>query len=439
MEDFGERVKRNLRLLGYVEGGKRQDGTGTTGIDRPPVVVRHYRPMMRTLPRHVLVELCKMFVVLLLAIIPLMIIQGLVRNGMQFSLPPKQILLLIPYVLPDALRFAVPVTLLLAATSVYSRMAGTNEVVAVKSMGISPTAILWPAIVLAFLLSLVTTWLNDVAVSWGRNGAERVIVEAVEDIAYGMLRTQGGYSSRGFDVTVKRVEGHVLKGTTLSIKRSGAQPITITADTAELISDYEKGTLKIIPRYGTIHAGKTKVSFFEDAGELELPFHEASRAESRSNHPSNIALNRIRAEIVEQDERIDAFRQGLATRAAYEMLNGDFGLLTGPEWDTRYRELKEMQDRLHRLRTEPYRRWSTGFSCLFFVWVGAPLAIRLRNRDFLTSFFLCFAPILGVYYPALMWTIDGAKNGSFPPYAVWVGNLLLLAWGGWLLRRVIRY
>ena len=395
--------------------------------------------MMRTLSRHVLIELCKMFLVLLLAIIPLMIIQGLVRNAMQFALPPKQILLLVPYVLPDALRFAVPVTLLLAATSVYSRMAGTNEVVAVKSMGISPTAILWPAIVLAFLLSLATTWLNDVAVSWGRNGASRVIVEAVEDIVYGMLKAQGGYSSKGFDVTVKKVEGHVLKGATVSIKRRGAPQITITADTAELRSDYEKGTLKIIPRYGTIQAGETNVSFFDDAGELELPFYEASRAEGRSNHPSNIALSRIRTETVDQEERIESFRQELATRAAYEMLNGDFGLLTGPEWDTRYRDLKVMQARLHRLRTEPYRRWSTGFSCLFFVWVGAPLAIRLRNQDFLTSFFLCFAPILGVYYPALMWTIDGAKNGTFPPYAVWAGNLLLFAWGAWLLRRVIRY
>jgi lipopolysaccharide export system permease protein len=395
--------------------------------------------MMRTLPRHILLELSKMFVVLLLAIIPLMIIQGLVRNGMEFSLPPKQILLLIPYVLPDALRFAVPVTMLLAATSVYSRMAGTNEVVAVKSMGIPPTAIVWPAIVLAFLLSLVTTWLNDVAVSWGRNGAERVIVEGVEDIAYGMLRTQGGYSSSKFDVMVKRVEGHVLIGTTLSMKRRDAQPITITADTAELISDYEKGALKIILRNATVRAGKSTLSFFDEAFELELPFHEASRAEGRSNHPSNIALNRIPGKIVEQEEKIDSFRQELATRAAYEMLNGDFDLLTNSEWDTRYRQLKDMQDRLHRLRTEPYRRWSTGFSCLFFVWVGAPLAIRLRNRDFLTSFFLCFAPILGVYYPALMWTVDGAKNGSFPPYAVWVGNLLLLAWGGWLLRRVIRY
>jgi lipopolysaccharide export system permease protein len=394
--------------------------------------------MMRTLPRHVLVELSKMFAVLLLAISPLMIIQGLVRNGMQFNLPPKQILLLVPYVLPDALRFAVPVTLLLAATSVYSRMAGTNEVLAVKSMGISPTAILWPVIVLAFLLGLITTWLNDVAVSWGRNGAERVIVEAVEPIAYGLLRTQGGYSSPEFDVNVKRVEGHTLIRPTLSIKKRGSSSVNIEAETAELISDHQNGTLKIISRNGTCYIGEVTITF-TDSYEIEISLREASRAESRADHPSNIGLKRIPAEIVEQEEKIDSFRQELATRAAYEMLNGDFDLLTSREWDTRYRQLEELQARLHRLRTEPHRRWSTGFSCLFFVWVGAPLAIRLRNRDFLTSFFLCFAPILGVYYPALMWTIEGAKNGTFPPHAVWVGNILLLAWGAWLLRRVIRY
>ena len=395
--------------------------------------------MMRTLPRHVLFELCKMFVILLLAIIPLMIIQGLVRSGMQYSLPPKQILLLIPYVLPDALRFAVPITLLLAATSVYSRMAGTNEVLAVKSLGISPTAILWPIIALAFLLSLVTTKLNDVAVSWGRNGAERVVVEAVEEIAYAMLRTQGGYSSPGFDVTVREVEGHVLKGTTLSIKQSDGRQRTISAEAVELFSDHENRVLKIIAHNGTVHVADASISFFDKPVELKLPFYKASRAESRSDNPSNIELKRIPAETADQEKIIESYRQELATRAAYEMLNGDFGLLASPEWDTRYRELENMQSRLHRLRTEPYRRWSTGFSCLFFVWVGAPLAIRLRNRDFLTSFFLCFAPILAVYYPALMLTIDGAKNGTFPPYAVWVGNMLLMAWGTWLIRRVIRY
>jgi len=87
---------------------------------------------------------------------------------------------------------------------------------------------------------------------------------------------------------------------------------------------------------------------------------------------------------------------------------------------------------------EPWRRWANGFSCLCFVLVGAPMAIRMRNADFLTSFFLCFLPILIVYYPVFMLGVDQAKRGSVPPVVVWTGNVLITLWGWWLLRRVVR-
>jgi lipopolysaccharide export system permease protein len=66
------------------------------------------------------------------------------------------------------------------------------------------------------------------------------------------------------------------------------------------------------------------------------------------------------------------------------------------------------------------------------------MAIRMRNADFLTSFFLCFLPILVVYYPLFMLGVDGAKDGRLPPVAVWMGNLLIAAWGWWLLRRAVQ-
>jgi lipopolysaccharide export system permease protein len=73
------------------------------------------------------------------------------------------------------------------------------------------------------------------------------------------------------------------------------------------------------------------------------------------------------------------------------------------------------------------------------VWAGAPLAIRMRNSDYLTSFFLCFLPILIIYYPLMMYSVDGAKNGNLPSWSVWIGNVLLTLWGTHTLRRVMRY
>jgi len=91
------------------------------------------------------------------------------------------------------------------------------------------------------------------------------------------------------------------------------------------------------------------------------------------------------------------------------------------------------------MQTEPPRRWANGFSCLCFALVGATMAIRMRNSDVLTSFFLCFGPILLVYYPLLITGTDRAKAGAINPYCVWLANVALVAWGLWLLRRVIRY
>ena len=395
---------------------------------------------MRILSRYVLVEMAKVFLVSAITVTTLMIVVGVVREAAMQNLPLAQVARLIHYILPDALRIAVPVTLLLAATVVYGRMSGGNEVVASKALGISPMVLLWPTLVAAFLLSLATVWLNDLAVSWGRDGVKRVVVEAVEEIVYSMLKAQRRYSSPHFAINVKGVAGRKLIRPTLTLQRRGDSPaITVTAEDAELQSDREQGILRIILRNGTLDVeGKVTVRF-PDVYQQEIRLRDASRAKNLSDHPSSLALRVIFQKIRQYRTDIHQQEQELAARAAYQMLCGDFDDLTDDEWQNRAGALRAQQNHLCRLRTEPHRRWSAGFSCLCFVWVGAPMAIRLRKSDFLTSFFLCFAPILIVYYPLLVYGVDGAKNGAIPPYSVWIGNVLLALWGAYLLRKVIRY
>jgi lipopolysaccharide export system permease protein len=95
--------------------------------------------------------------------------------------------------------------------------------------------------------------------------------------------------------------------------------------------------------------------------------------------------------------------------------------------------------RLNRLYTETWRRFATGFSCLFFVLVGVPLAIQVKTADFWTTFALCFIPILLIYYPLLAFGVAQAKSGDLPPYVVWAGNGFMLVWGLFLMRRVMRH
>lgn len=389
---------------------------------------------MRTVTRYVIAEVCKVFAVALGLLTLMMIVVGVVREAAMQNLPVGHIVRLLPYILPDALRVAVPVTLLLAVSGVYSRMSSANEVIALKSAGLSPWCIVWPTLVVAFLLSLATVWLNDVACSWGREGTQRVVVAAAEDIVYGMLRAHRRYTVPGLSINVQRVEGRRLIRPTLSIRSTADRPaMTIIAEEAELSADLEQDVFRVVLRNGTFDVeGQLSVEF-PDVQEQTIPLESATRARDLASHPSSIPMMRIPEEIAIQKQRLRELEAQRATAHGSSEAIDEY---------QRHRWRKQIQqgwERLCRLRTERHRRWSAGFSCLFFAWIGAPMAVWLRNRDFLSSFFLCFLPILIVYYPLLAYGIDGAKYGTIPPWSVWAGNFLLAGWGLALMRKVVRY
>jgi lipopolysaccharide export system permease protein len=394
---------------------------------------------MPILVRYVLVEFLKVFGVTLVAATGLVMLVGVTIEARLQGLGLVQMLRLVPYIVPEAMRFAVPGATLFAACSVYGRMAATNEVVAVKSLGISPIVLLRPVWILACLLSFAELWLNDLAVSWGRIGIRRVVVESVEEIAYGMLSMQKTYSTARFSITVQRVDEGTLIAPTLTLQPSGEKnPITMTAEYGQLRSDPEENTLTIRLHNGSIESGGVKI-VFPDTIERVIPLPDATNAKTPSGGPSQLPLGAISEETARQTRRIVRLEEQLAAKAAYQMLTGDFAAVVDTQWQDEQNRLRDERQKLFRLKSEPHRRWSAGFSCLCFALVGAPLAIRLRHADFLTSFFLCFLPILVVYYPLLAYGIDRAKNGALPPIVAWLGNAILVLCGLWLMRKVMRY
>jgi lipopolysaccharide export system permease protein len=395
---------------------------------------------MNKLTRYVVGELLKVFLVTLTGMTCLMLIVGLAQEAIRQGLGPEPVLRLIPYAIPNALRFAVPGTILFAACSVYGRLAASHEITALKSLGISPLTIIKPAWMLAFLISLLAVWLNDVAVTWGTQGMRRVIRHSVEQIAYGMLRTQRSYSCSRFSINVKRVDGRTLVLPTICIQsKDGSPPTVLVAQEAELRTDPEQNVLSLWLNNGRVTVGERVTMVFPDSIEPQIPLSEASRSGEAGGSPSQCPLWRIDAEIEDQETQIRNLRQEMATEAAYQMLTGDFASLAHPSWADKTQRVHAAIGRIHRLETEPWRRWANGFSCLFFVMIGTPLAIRMKNADLWSSFAVCFLPILIIYYPLLALGVDRAKAGEFPPYSVWLGNVILAVAGLWLTKRVLRY
>jgi lipopolysaccharide export system permease protein len=179
----------------------------------------------------------------------------------------------------------------------------------------------------------------------------------------------------------------------------------------------------------------------KDSGEMrrEVPLAFASLKEQRTGSPQQLPLSQIASEVEKQRAEILRLQQALAAEAGFDLLSGNLDALSSSAWESKRLALVDAQSRLNRLRTEPWRRWASGFSCLAFVMLGAPLAIRFRNSDYISTFGMCFVPILIGYYPLLMYGIDQAKSGNLPPYSVWLANLVCGGIGLLFIRRVIRY
>ncbi len=394
---------------------------------------------MAILPRYVLVEVIKVFAVSVTGL-TLMVVLGFVgREATAQGLPLMPTLGLIPYFLPETLRVTVPMTLLLACTSVFARISGANEVVAIKALGISPMVLLWPVFIFAFGMSLVTVWLNDLADSWGRVNIQRVVIEAVEEITYSMLQKDRGYSTSTFSINVKDIDGRKLERVTLVIMGHDNSPkMTVYAEDAVLRSDRAEGVLKVFAHNCMIDVGGRYSLADPGVQVFDIPLSDASCAHS-SGIWTNLPLRSLPDAIATVQAHIEQHEDMMAAQAAYQLACGDFDELTSGQWKKHEDDQAELLAQYYKLLSIPQRRWAGGFACLCFALVGAPMAICLRNRDFLTSFFLCFLPILIVYYPAMIYGADQAKNGNLPVIFVWAGNAMLLLWGMWLLRRVLRY
>ncbi len=395
---------------------------------------------MRILTRYIVFDLLKVFLLTLVSMTVFVFLVLVGKEAVENGLGLVPILRMVPYLLPQAMQFAVPGTMLLATTNVYGRIASSNEVVAVKSLGISPMVMIWPTLILATVVSFAAVVINDVAVSWGHGGVDRVILGSAEEIAYGRLRTKRTFSNDNVSITVRRVEGkRLIQPTVLIFDSDRDAPLTITADEAEIHADFQKQA--IIIRFVNADVAAGESLSITHPGVLEWPVSLAAfsgRGEG-SRSPSNYSLREIGPSKTRQREEIDRLQQEMTADAAFALMSGRSFDLSQAVWHERERRLYGAQETLHRLYTEPHRRWANGFSCLCFVMLGAPMAIRRRQGEFWGSFFACFLPILLIYYPMLVGTVDYAKDGVFPPQMVWLGNFVLAGWGVWLMQRVIKY
>lgn len=362
--------------------------------------------------------------------------QQLVAEGINYLTIAR----LLPFIFLIALQYSVPATLLFAVCCVYGRISADNEIIALKSAGVSPMRVFRPAWILGLLISAPSVWLNDQAVSWARPGMEQVVLRSIEEILYPALRSQRSYTSeKGFSIYVEDVQDKwLIKPKIWMFSSDSGQLTTIYSKKAKISVNMETDHLviELVDSYVDVNHDKQLTANGSEI--IELPLTQASKSGGSASSPSNYSMSEIPTELRAQYELNQRRREQLATHFSFALGTGRYRSLHDELAAKLKEEILVTESRMARLETEPNRRWSLGFSCLAFVWMGVPMAILIKSADYWWSFGLCFIPILLVYYPLFGLALELSKKGTWPASSLWLGNIVLAIIGTWLMRKIVR-
>ncbi len=394
---------------------------------------------MNLMQRYILSELLRVFTLLVIILTVMLVFVGVLKEAADRGLGFAQIVQIMPFIVPSMLPFTIPATLLLTVTVVYGRLAGDLEVTAAKAAGINPVSLLTPAFALGSVLAVCSFGLTNYAIPWGIDNTERIVTQAMEEIFLDMLSAQHLVSDpeNGYSITVEGVtEKGILKNPTFRYRNENHDQITMNAEWARIrFNMKEKKILLHLKRARGSIPGQDAAAWLDDRV-LPLPLDVASGERSARN----LTIDSMKTKMAESKSNIVSNSLQRDQEAAMLLLTGNFQQLAG----NRIREYANFEASQNldnrKMHTEIHNRYAMAASCLFFAFLGGPFAVLQARRQFITSFIMCFLPILLFYYPSMFLMANFGKTATLDPaWGMWVPNMIMGVVGVMMLKRVTRH
>ncbi|QNI54532.1 lipopolysaccharide export system/ permease component [Synechococcus sp. BIOS-E4-1] len=316
--------------------------------------------------------------------------------------------------LPSFLVLSFPMATLFATLLAYGRLSSNSELTALRSVGVTSTRMIIPALVLAFLMTNLTFLFNDVLVPRSNRLAEVTLSSALgraistekgNNIIYprfGRVQEPDGSSSKGLlqlFYAGKFEDGIMTRVTLLDFSRVGF-------------------TQMLLAERGQWNEQEAKWEFLNGQILTLTPSGSTTSADfDRYLYPLSAAPIRI-AQLPK-----DARNMTVAEALQAEQLLQNSGDLKGA---------RKLQVRIQEKFTFP-------MACLVFGLIGASLGSKPNNRTNRgQGFALSIVMILTYYLLASSFSALGVKGTLTPILAAWSPILICLGGGGFLLRQASR-
>ncbi len=352
------------------------------------------------------------------------------------EMPAMLLLKFVGYALTASLPFTVPWSLLTAVLLVFGRMSADNELLAIRMAGNSFLRICAPVLGFAALLSALCFWINLQIAPLAQSEIFRLPT---------MVATDNPKKLLSADRVIDQIDDFIIF---IGSKKNDDE-----------LRDFQMIMMgpKKFP-IGYISARRVKVSDNREERGLDLDLQagtlilrDEERDEQDAGHGPRV-IQEIRAPI-----SIGQVTQTATLRSLYEKLDRvKPGMMGTLELSQKLEEENALaraeaaagitkgkgddltaKERASGYRTELNKRFSFSLACLVFVIIGAPLGVTAQRRE--TSVGFAISLVVGISYIAFLLLGDSILKDNpkaMPWLVVWLPNVVFLALGLWLFRRL---
>jgi lipopolysaccharide export system permease protein len=340
----------------------------------------------------------------------------LVRRVAESGLPPQVAVQVLMLRLPGFLVLAFPMATLMATLLAYSRLSGSSELTALRSVGVGTTRMVIPALALALAMSLLTFLFNDLIVPRANLVASQTLERALGKAVTNQSGDNILYSRFG---RVKEEENgdSVRQLTQLFYARKFRDG---TMQDVTLIDFSRMGQRQMLMA-NKGHWNEAQAMWeFSDGRIINVDERTGSTTSARFDRYL-YPLSQDPVEIAKLPTDVSTMTVGQALRA--ERLLKDAN------------NLKEAR----RLRVRIQEKFAFPAICMVFGLIGSSLGVRPHARTSRSQGFgISVLLIFGYYLMSFIVSSLGVTGTLTPFLAAWLPVMVGLASGGVLLRQASR-
>jgi lipopolysaccharide export system permease protein len=339
----------------------------------------------------------------------------LVRRVAESGLPVLAAVKVLVLRLPSFLVLSFPMATLMATLLAYSRLSGSSELTALRSVGVSTRRMVLPAMALALVMSLLTFVFNDAIVPRANleatNSLERALGKAIAT-----EQSDNALYSRFTDV--KLANGESVKWLThIFHARQFRKGVMLDV------------TLLDFSRHGyrqmlTALTGKWN----EEQGMWEFNKGRITNIDVASGTTTSASFDRYLYPFTRDPIEVAQLPTDASTMTVGQALTAERLLLEA-------NNTKEAR----RLRVRIQEKFAFPAICLVFGLIGSSLGVRPNSRTSRSQGFgISVLLIFGYYLMSFIFSSLGITGTLMPFMAAWLPVIIGLAGGLWLLRQASR-